>query len=272
MKNYSTPPLKKALSILNSKNLSDLFGINCVLSLIERFDEVKSIHGQNFLFPMLNIDKLNHFSKAILDSKALDYKNGIISESEFGQCQNFLIDQIDWDYNSDNFISKNDEIEKTLFQIVNSQIRFQRKNFKRKILRSYALFQFYPEKYAMELKLKHGKKYISVVSEFEQDYQINPHKYLYCSLIIFLYYQNVYKSDLPIPKLFYDEEEKLREIQGPSRDKFCSEMVEEIIKQIRNSKISKKLFINPENILLTKVITSEQVKGFLNISASGIRQ
>jgi len=236
-------PFLQAIELLNSKNARDCWMINSFFSAFERFDG--TISGHNMLFPMLNLDKLDMISKAIVQSKALDYKTSNISGDEFGKLMNFMIDAKDYDSEQDKVTLTNDEFFTKFFILTaNSQVRFQHSDFRERMARTYALMQYIPENNKEILQQRLSNNFIDIPIILEEKYGIKPKAFFIFSWLIFVQYCRLIKEVFIIPDSERNLEISVRHDEA-RRATICFQIIKRMLHELRCSTAKNQLFITP---------------------------
>jgi hypothetical protein len=257
-------PFDKVLRTLNNKHLRELWAISSLFSAIERFDG--TISGQSFLFPLLNLDKLNMFDKAILASKAMDYKDGVLENDDFGNIMNWCLDTKDIDDKKDAETALGNKfIPKLFILLVNSQVRFQHTDFRERMGRAFAMLEHFPTVYREQLVSQYGQSFIDIPSALATKFGISPKCFFAFSWVIFAYYDRAQRETYRIPNEIKRREEECRKDEQ-KRIAVCYEIIKEIIRKLRRA--TQMLFLTPA---ITDdnhpVYSRTHFNGFLDISA-----
>ena len=257
---------KQAFDVVTTKlsafNLTDIWSINSLLSVIDNFDN--SMGGANSFFPVLNYERITMLSKAIIGSNSREYKEKLFDINLIPLIFNKLSDAT----LTNEFIegSKDPNFKLLNFMARKAILTYDMQNIdiKHNIARSYALYEHYPLKLVTELKDKHKSNYIDIPKIFEEKYGLSIKEYLLIGLIIIIRYQNIYKKYFAINKKFSEEI-----IERRKKDKEVTQLlIRNLASIIVDSDESRQsLFFNPHDLMFkdSSIIDTQKINGFLNL-------
>jgi hypothetical protein len=188
---------------LSAFNLSDIWSINALFSSIEYFDSLEN--GYNSFFPFLNFDKVSMLSKAIIASNSREYKDKQFDTKLIPIIFNKLIEAT----NTSEFIEEDKDDNYKLLNFMSrkstSSYELQNLDIKGQIARSYALYEYFPNKYKNEIMEKHKSNYVNIPKVFYEKYGLTIKDYLLIGILIIFKNQNIYNRFFKIDNMLTKE-------------------------------------------------------------------
>lgn len=152
----------RAISKLNSKNLFDLWTTSCLFSCIDYFGNQNN--ELNFLMPTINLEQVTLFQKAVLASRAENYKRDFFTshDSDMSYVFNALNDASYriglLDGNEDADV----RLRRLFATIANSQVRFQERHVLDRLGRTYTMFHIIPLSSRNKLQMLQGNNFLDL--------------------------------------------------------------------------------------------------------------
>ena len=156
-----------AVRRLNRRNVEHLWRLAAILSAEEMSAELRGSRNYGFLFPALNLGKLNLFCKTILQSSASPYKRETLTGSEFVQIANLLNGSLGPE--APLGVVSADFPYEFLAAIGNAQFRYQGVSLAARAARAYAFYSAIPRDNADEIRRRAGR-YMDFNATFETAY------------------------------------------------------------------------------------------------------
>ncbi len=246
---------------LNPFQLSDIWSINSLFSSIEYFDSLEN--GFNSFFPILNFEENLMFSKAILASSSREYKDKQFDTKLIPIIFNKLSDATltselmeedkDNNYKLLNFISRK----------ASSQFEQQNLNIHTQLARSYALYEYFPNKYKKEMQEKHKSNYVNIPEVFNENYGLTIKDYLLIGSLIIFRNQRIYNQYFKIDNKL--TEEIIERRKSNNEAKIIVNSLERIIES--TTKLREHLFFVPDDLIIPdkNIIDLEKIDNFFKL-------
>ncbi len=266
----STPQhsFEKAVSRLNSKNLTDLWTTSCLLSCIDYFS--KWDNRVNILMPMVHVQSVAMLQRAILESKAQHYKNKKFDSRDLPYVYNALVGAAD-----DVTLLRGDadpdtRLRKFFGTLANFQIRFQERDIQSRLGRAYGMLHDIPLTYKNILSQRHGSNFLDLVTVFPEKFGFSVKDFL---LIGFCVLTLVHERFKPYSAIQGQIEANLtktgrQHLSNRERSQLFSWLID-------NSKgWQGKLIFKPQNLVIPNYpsFTIEKVRAYLQLVARTTQQ
>lgn len=257
----------RAVGRLNAKNLLDLWTFSCILSCIEYFDSWE--HPNNFLHPMLHPEKINIFQRAILSSKAADYKREPLSSNDIPYVFNALTDATGerthlLEGNSD----PSARIRRLLSTMAHQQIRLQESLLLNRIGRTYALLHEIPILHKEELKKRMGPNFVDLDSVSQTRMGLSILEFLsigYAAIVLML---RRFQSNITIDK----ELRQYTGLQTPEGVRRRADVMKRITEETRT--VRDNFCFEASDLVLPEVsfLTINKIRAFLSLVSRSTRE
>lgn len=252
----------RVVSRFNGNNLYDLWSISCLFSCIEYFDSWKT--GFNLLHPMLYTEKVAIFDRAILDSKALDYKEKVFQGHEISHIFNAINETT---AARSTLLDSSDDASARLHQFLSAtahqQIRLHESLFVDRLGRTFGLLHEIPNQYRDELRRKQGNKFVDLVEVIKQHTQLSVTEFLAVGFAAITLMGLRYEAHIPIS----DDLRKYLSRQDVIGTQRRAEALTKLIEESRE--IRDKFSFAPVDLVLTELssLTIENIQSFLKLLA-----
>lgn len=185
-----------AVTRLNSKNLTHLWAVSCMLSGLDYFQRLVRDNGDWPLFPLLHPMKVVAFDWAVLKGTSQQYRSGRLTSNDLA----FVLNNLNDASADPNFLEPvGDESNASRFlrhfsTMANKQFRFQSRDLHKRMGRSYLLNEDIPNRYRNHLRQSLGRSFLDIPTEFFNLTQLAPRDCLALGFSIIALLQSRFKD------------------------------------------------------------------------------
>lgn len=176
MPNKAERAFDSAVTRLNSRNLTHLWAISCMLSGLDYFQRLLRDYGDWPLFPLLHPMKVVAFDWAVLKGTSKQYRTRRLSSNDLA----FVLNNLNDASADPNFLepvgneSNASRLLRHFSTMANKQFRFQSRDLRMRMGRSYLLNEDIPSRYRNHLRQSLGASFLDIPSEFFNLTQVAP--------------------------------------------------------------------------------------------------
>src|SRR4030042_877102 len=259
---------EKAVTRLNSKNLTDLWITSCLLSCIDYFSSWDK--RVNIFMPMVHVQSVSMLQRAILESKSQHYKRDIFDSKDFPDVYNALVKAAD-DVDLLRGEAKPDTLLRSFFgTLANCQIRFQERDLRRRLGRSYGMLHDIPLTCKGILNQRHGKHFFDLTTVFLEKFGLSVKDFLLIGFVVLTLIHERFKPYSTIQSQVEDYlvQSGRRHLSNRERSLLLTQLID------KRKAWQEALIFQPQNLVVSgiPIFAIEKVKAYLQLVARSTQQ